>query len=353
MGYDDKDYAEEIRKENAKILEQRCKGVGVALWVATVILVLIGAFIFGHYTLTEEQDAVVETFGKPTVVSKTGWNWNIPFVQRVTKVPRTIKGMAIGYDPETNESILRESLMITKDFSFVNVDLYVEYRVSDPIQAVIHEESYHDIIKNLAQSYERDTVGVHLVDDVITTGKTQIQMEIESKLKERIAAENIGYSIERVLIQDVELPSLTVDEAFKAVESAKQSMEVAINNAEEDKNKRIPEMEAQVDKIIKEAESYKQKKIDEANGQVARFEALYEEYAKFPRVTRKRMFYETMDDILPGLDVTIITTDGTQTMLPLKPFTTESKTVTNPVQQQEQESEDDNAVAEILEGYGE
>lgn len=274
--------------------------------------------------MTEEQDAVVYTFGVPKVVSKTGWNWNIPFVQKVTKVPRSILGMSIGYDVETNESRYEESLMITQDLSFVNVDLYIEYRVSDPIKAVINKDSYYDIIKNLGQSYLRDTVGTHLIDEVITTGKAQVQQEIEEVFKQRVADEDLGYSVERVLIQDTEFPSSEIDAAFKAVESAKQSMDVAINNAEKDKNEKIPAMEAEVDRIVKEAEAYKQEKINEANAQVARFEALYTEYAKFPRVTRKRIFYETMDEILPGLKVIINAADGTQSILPLDTFSSVS-----------------------------
>lgn len=300
--------------------EKERKAIGIAAWVITGLFICVLWFFAGHYTLTEEQDAVVYTFGVPKVVSKTGWNWNIPFVQKVTKVPRSILGMTIGYDAETGMSIYEESLMITKDLSFVNVDLYIEYRVSDPIKAVINKDSYQDIIKNLGQSYLRDTVGMHLIDDVITTGKAQIQQEIEEAFKQRIADEDLGYNIERVLIQDTEFPSANIDEAFKAVESAKQSMDVAINDAEKDKNEKIPAMEAEVDKIVKEAEAYKQEKINEANAQVARFEALYTEYAKFPRVTRKRIFYETMDEILPDLKVVINASDGTQSVLPLDSF---------------------------------
>lgn len=300
--------------------EKERKAIGIAAWVITGLFICVLWFFAGHYTLTEEQDAVVYTFGVPKVVSKTGWNWNIPFVQKVTKVPKSILGMTIGYDVETGMSIYEESLMITKDLSFVNVDLYIEYRVSDPIKAVINKDSYQDIIKNLGQSYLRDTVGMHLIDDVITTGKAQIQQEIEEAFKQRIADEDLGYNIERVLIQDTEFPSANIDEAFKAVESAKQSMDVAINDAEKDKNEKIPAMEAEVDKIVKEAEAYKQEKINEANAQVARFEALYTEYVKFPRVTRKRMFYETMDEILPDLKVVINASDGTQSILPLDSF---------------------------------
>lgn len=318
MDINEKDLNNDKMSDNSR--KRLGKRLGKSLWTFTIAAIFVVWMFMGHYTLTEEEDAVVETFGVPTVVSKTGWNWKIPFIQKVTKVPKSILGMAIGYDIETGMSVYEESLMITKDLSFVNVDLYIEYRVSDPIKAVINKDSYKDIIKNLGQSYLRDTVGMHLIDDVITTGKTQIQQEIEEAFKQRIADEDLGYNIERVLIQDTEFPSSNIDEAFKAVESAKQSMDVAINDAEKDKNEKIPAMEAEVDKIIKEAETYKQEKINEANAQVARFEALYAEYIKFPRVTKKRIFYETMDEILPDLKVVINASDGTQSILPLDSF---------------------------------
>ena len=330
MDINEKDLDNDKMLDNSR--KRLGKRLGKVLWALTIAVIFVVWMFMGHYTLTEEEDAVVETFGVPTVVSKTGWNWKIPFIQKVTKVPKSILGMAIGYDIETGMSVYEESLMITKDLSFVNVDLYIEYRVSDPIKAVINKDSYQDIIKNLGQSYLRDTVGMHLIDDVITTGKTQIQQEIEEAFKQRIADEDLGYNIERVLIQDTEFPSSNIDEAFKAVESAKQSMDVAINDAEKDKNEKIPAMEAEVDKIIKEAETYKQEKINEANAQVARFEALYAEYVKFPRVTRKRIFYETMDEILPDLKVVINASDGTQSILPLDSFSSVNVEQTVPQQ---------------------
>lgn len=299
--------------------------IGRGLWLGTLSLFLLFCFFAGHYTLTEEQEAVVFTFGKPSVVTKAGWNWKIPFVQEVKKVSKSIMGLTIGYDEETNESIENESLMITKDFNFVNVDFYIEYRVSDPIKAVVHQDTYKSLIKMLAQSYIRDTIGVHLVDEVLTTGKAEIQSEIETQLKERVTKEDFGYSIERVLIQDGELPTVEVRQAFKRVEDAKQSMETALNNANKYRSEKIPQMEAEVDNIIKQAEVYKQNRINDANAQVARFDALYKEYEKAPYVTKRRMFYEAMEEVMPDIKVIIDSNGSTQTMLPLEKF---SETIT-------------------------
>ena len=204
------------------------KGVGIA---AAVLVAAVLAFD-SYYTLSEEEMAVVTTFGKPSVQEASGLHFKVPLIQQVTKISKAITGMQIGYttDPERAEgasmenpvSIEKESLMITNDFNLINVDFYVEYMVTDPIQAVRHRNVYESIIKNLAQSYIRDTVGLYNVDDVITTGKTQIQERVKEQLTNRLVEENIGYGIYNVSIQDSGMPREDVSNAFKAVEDAKQ-----------------------------------------------------------------------------------------------------------------------------------
>ena len=267
------------------------KGVGIA---AAVLVAAVLAFD-SYYTLSEEEMAVVTTFGKPSVQEASGLHFKVPLIQQVTKISKAITGMQIGYttDPERAEgasmenpvSIEKESLMITNDFNLINVDFYVEYMVTDPIQAVRHRNVYESIIKNLAQSYIRDTVGLY-----------------------------------NVSIQDSGMPREDVSNAFKAVEDAKQGMETAINTAKKYQSENIPKANAEADKLLQEAEAYKQQRINEANGQVARFEDTYAEYVKYPLITKKRMFYETMEELLPDLKVIIDNGSGTQTMLPLEPF---------------------------------
>ena len=132
---------------------------------------------------------------------------------------------------------------------------------------------------------------------------------------------DIGIQLVNITIQDAEPPTEAVSMAFKDVETAKQGKETSVNNANKYRNEKIPAAEAEADRIIQEAEAQRQERINEANGQVARFNALYEEYINYPEVTRRRMFYETMEEVLPGLKVIIQTQDGTMTtMLPLDSF---------------------------------
>lgn len=291
-----------------------------------IIGVVLAAFLFSNsfYTLTEDKVAVVSTFGNPVSVTKTGPHFNIPFVQTVYKMSKEIKGMSIGYD-EANQSTVSESEMITKDFNFVNVDFYIEYQVVDPVRAYIYRDDAVDILKNLSQSYIRDTVGIYNVDEVITTGKAEIQAKVKQLLSERLETEDIGIGINNVTIQDSEPPTMEVSNAFKAVEDAKQSMDTKINEAKKYQSEQLPAANARADKAKKDAEAYKQQRISEAEGQVSRFNDMYGEYIKYPLITKKRMFYETMESILPSLKVIIDGSDGTQTMLPLEPFVSSEK----------------------------
>ena len=273
------------------------------------------------YSLQEDEYAVVQTFGYAQVVETPGIKFKIPYIQNVYKVSKASKQFAVGYNLETDESIDKESFMITSDYNFVNVDFYFEYQITDPIKYFYASEEPEVIVKNLAQSYIRDTVGSHGVDEVLTTGKYAIQSEIKMKLQERMELEDIGIQITNAVIQDAEVPTTEVAQAFKNVEDAKQGMETAINNANADANTRIPAANAQADKIIKDAQAQKEALIAEAEGQVARFNSLYEEYIKFPLITKERMFYETLEEVLPGMNIYI--TDGsTQTVLPMEPFST-------------------------------
>ena len=282
------------------------KIVAVVAVVLVVAVVALGSF----YTIGEQENAVVSTFGVPQTVTTPGLHFKIPLIQQVQKVDMTIKGFAIGYDVGSNESKTEESLMITSDFNFVNVDFFLEYRVTDPVKYLYNSTSPVSILKTLAQSYIRDTIGLYPVDDVITSGKSQIQSEIKSKIMDRMEQEDLGIQLVNLTIQDAEPPTAEVMTAFKDVENAKQGSETAVNNANKYRSEQIPAAEAQADQILQQAEADKQSRINEATGQVARFNAMYEEYSKFPGITKQRMYYEAMEELLPGLKVILTDESG-------------------------------------------
>ena len=294
---------------------------GRAAVTVLIAVLLVLAVMNSYYTLKEDQYAVITTFGKPTMVSTSGLKLKLPFVQHVTKVTKTIQGFPLGYRIGSTQSVDEESLMITYDYNFVNVDFYVEYRVTDPIKFLFNSEDPVGILKMLCQSYIRDTIGLYNVDTVITTGKSEIQAAIKEKVMQRLESEDIGLQLTNIRIQDAEPPTYEVQRAFTAVETAKQSADTTVNNAKKYANEVIPAAAADADQIIKSAEAYKASKINEASGQASRFAELFEEYQKYPLITKQRLFYEAMESILPEMKLYILDSDtGVQTALPLESF---------------------------------
>ncbi|MDK2966303.1 MULTISPECIES: FtsH protease activity modulator HflK [Lacrimispora] len=306
------------RTEQLKKFQKLFKKSGFGLLIAVAVLVIALGSV---YNVQEQEQAVVTTLGIPRTVAEPGLHFKIPFVQNVQKVNTTIQGFAIGYDPSDNESREEDSLMITRDYNFVNVDFFVEYKVSDPIKAIYASEKPLTILKNVTRSSIRTVIGSYDVDSVLTNGKNEIQSKVKEMIATKLAEHNVGLAVINVTIQDSEPPTKEVMEAFKAVETAKQGKETAINNANKYRNEKLPEATAQTDQILQEAESTKAKRINEANAEVAKFNAMYQEYIKNPEVTKKRMFYETMEDVLPNMKVIIDGTDQTSTILPLDSFT--------------------------------
>ncbi len=285
-----------------------------------ILLFLILAFN-SIYTIKEQEQAVLITLGVAKPVTTSGLHFKIPFIQDVKKVNTTIQGFSLGYDSSTNLNEESDSLMITSDYNFVNVDFFVEYRISDPVKALFASEDPVVILKNISQSCIRTVIASYDVDSVLTTGKNEIQSLIKEKIIATLNIHDIGIQLVNITIQDSEPPTAEVMEAFKAVETAKQGKETAINNANKYRNEKLPEAAANVDKILQEAAVVKEQRINEANGQVARFNAMYEEYIKNPLITKQRMFYETMEGVLPSLKVIINGSDvSIDTILPLESF---------------------------------
>ena len=296
--------------EDSEVVSTASKVVSIAWKVMLSIFALILVFT-AIYSVGEDQDAVVTTFGQPAIVSESGLHFKLPFgIQNVKKVDMSVRGMAIGYD-EAGQSIENESLMITKDFNFVSVDFYLEWQVTDAIAFTYAAENPELMLKTLAMSYIRDTVGSYSVDEVLTTGKSQIQTEIKEKLVNRLSTENIGITVRSVAIQDAEPPTTAVSNAFKAVEDAKQNAEEIVNGAKAYQNQKLPAAEAEVKSIVEQATADKAARIAEAQGQIARFNAMYEEYIKFPDITMERMYYEAMEELLPNITVIIQDENGT------------------------------------------
>ena len=299
----------------------------------TALLTILFAvmIVFGltcYYTVDDKQQAVVTTFGKVTDITDAGVHLKLPFgIQQVEKVDVNVyQKITLGYNPVGSGYTVddRESAMITGDYNIVNVDFFVEYKISDPVQYLFSSDEPELILRNLIQSQVRNVVGSSSVDAVLTDGKENIQMQVKELVTRILQEYDIGLTLVDVKIQDAEPPTAEVIEAFKAVETAKQQAETVINDAKAYKNAQIPNAQAKADKLIQNAEYLKQKRINEAVEQVAMFNAMYEEYAQNPGITKSRMYYEAVSKVLPGVKLYVNTGDGgnLQTLLPLEPMTT-------------------------------
>ena len=233
------------KKEKKKPDFKRAGKTILAVMLALVILAMAGTCF---YTVDDKQQAVVTTFGKVTDITDAGVHFKIPFgIQQVRKVDVNVYqkielGYDSGYDGYTGYNVnTTESTMITGDYNIVNVDFFVEYKISDPVQYLYSSNDPELILRNLIQSQIRNVVGSSTVDAVLTDGKENIQMQVKQLVTEILTEYEIGLSLVDVKIQDAEPPTQEVIEAFKAVETAKQKAETVINDAKAYQNAKLPE----------------------------------------------------------------------------------------------------------------
>ncbi len=297
--------------------------------IAVIAVLLIVSTCW--YTVNEKQQAVITTFGRVTGTAGAGMHFKLPFgIQKVELVDVNVyQKIEIGYrtnpGSDISEVIIKESKMITGDYNIVNVDFFVEFKISDPVKYLYNSADPELILKNLVQSQIRNVVGSSTVDSVLTDGKAEIQQQIKTLIASELVEYDIGLTLTDIKIQDSEPPTTSVIEAFKNVETAKQTAETVINQAKAYQNSEIPKAQATADQLIQNAEYLKQNRINEATQQIAMFDAMYAQYALNPDMTKVRMYYEALTEALPGVKLYINTaTDGSNTelLLPLESFVT-------------------------------
>lgn len=288
-------------EEGLETIRKTKKGAYAVLIVATVVVTAINCV----YTTGEQEVAFTMTFGKTSMVEEPGIHFKLPYVTSVYTEKSTTQGLAIGYNPDNNESEAEDSLMITSDFNFVNADFYIEYRITDPIAYNFGSNDPEGILKNISQAAIRNTIGLYDVDSVLTTGKGEIESVVKSEIIAQMEQHSTGITIVNVSIQDTEPPTAEVSTAFNAVENAKQQADEAVNNAKQIESELIPAAEAQADAILQAAQATKTEKINQATQEVAEFNALYNEYIKNPETVKMQLYYDALEDILPNMEIIV------------------------------------------------
>lgn len=294
-------------------IPQMPKGTLQKLIIAAVVIVVVGLGWSCFYTVQEEEQAAIITFGKYTETQEaSGLHFKLPYpIQEVVIVPAKLtQKIHIGYREQNGQSIPveEEALMITGDENIVSADAVVEWRVSDLHKYLYNIDEPEHFLRNSAIAAIRSVIGSTRLDYAITEGKTVIQTEVKSRLEELQAQYNTGIYIVDLKFQDIEPPEGQVQTAFKEVTNAREEKNTKINQAQMYVNDRLPKARGEAQALIEKAQGEKQSRILNAEGDVSKFNAVYTEYVKSPTVTSNRLTLETLEKILPGAK--IIVTDG-------------------------------------------
>lgn len=290
--------------------------------VGALVLVLVWT---GFFQVGPEEVGVITRFGKYTREVNPGLNFKIPLVERVTKVAverqqkqefgfRTVESNVRS--DYTKRGTADESLMLTGDLNLADVEWVVQYRISNAYQYLFKVRHPETTLRDLSESSMRQVVGDRTVNEVLTVGRTEVALAVKDLIQNLSDEYELGIRIEQVVLQDVNPPD-PVKSAFNAVNEAQQEKETLINQAKSEYNRVIPHARGQARETIQKAEGYATARVNNAQGEATRFELLYQEYVKAPEVTRRRLYMETMQRVLPELGNKIITDQEGNNVLPL------------------------------------
>jgi modulator of FtsH protease HflK len=307
------------------------KGITGSSWRAVVLIAaLLAAAIGGWtswYTVPSDSVAVIQRFGKYLQDVPPGLHFKLPLgIDQATIVPvkRQLKQEFGFTTPGASDPFQagrpgegpRETQMVTGDLNAALVEWVVQYRILEPEKFLFEVREPRETLRDVSESVMREVVGDRTVDEVLTIGRQEIETEALVKMQELSSKYTMGISIDQVQLKNINPPE-PVQASFNEVNQAQQEKEKLINEARRDYNKVIPLAEGEKDQRIREADGYRLKRINEAEGDAARFSALLAEYTKAPEVTRRRIYVETMQEVLPGLRSKVIVDERLKGVLPL------------------------------------
>lgn len=287
------------------------------------ILLLIAAFT-SWYTVDESEQAVIITFGVANeTVTESGLHFKMPWpIQRAEVLSKETYSLQFGYKQGEDGEITafdKETKMITGDENIVIADLVVQWKIADPVKYLFNSEDPQELLHNATSASIRSIIGNSLIDDALTSGKAEIEMETRDLLATLIDKYDIGISVSTVQLQDVELPNEEVRAAFTNVTDARETMNTKINEAKKYENQKRNQASGEKSAIQSRAEGQKVARVEQALGDVALFNELYTEFEASPEVTRQRLVMETLEAVLPNAKIYIMNDDGgTMKYLPLE-----------------------------------
>ncbi len=280
-----------------------------------VIVVILAVYLAtGIYTVGPKEVGVVTRLGEYTTTTESGLHYHLPYPIEAVRVVNVtdVKRAEIGFRTVSQgryQEVPDESLMLTGDLSIVSVSATVMYKIKNASDYIFKIQAPEETVKVASEAALRQVVGQNSINDILTTEKSAIQIEIRDILQEILDSYQSGIIIDNFLLQDVDVPQM-VEKAYLDVASAKEDKQKQINEAEAYQNQIIPKARGEAAKILNQAEAYKASRIAQAQGDVARFNELLTRYRMGEDVTRTRLYLETMEKVLPGLNKIIVPQDS-------------------------------------------
>ena len=290
--------------------------------IAPVLIgILVVWLLTGIYVVGPDEVGVVRTFGEFTRVTQSGLNWKFPSPIETANTPKVteVKRIEFGFRSLKNgqyRTVEKESLMLTGDENIVDAEMIVQYKIKDPVKYLFNIVEPELTVREAAEASLRTVVGRNKIDETLTTGKFTIQEETKEQVQSILDKYESGIHIVAVQLQDVSPPKEVIG-AFKDVASAKEDKNRMINQAEGYRNDVIPKARGEAEAMIRDAEGFKESRIKRAEGDATKFTTILKEYKKAKSITEKRLYLETMEKVLPGIDKIIVPDKESGNMLNL------------------------------------
>ena len=324
---------EMLRRSQDKVRRFIPGGFGSGRGVAIVILIVLVLWgLSGFYRVQENERGLELVFGKwNEQVTAPGlrWRWPTPIGEVLTPAVTQINRLNVGFRDSENvggrssspRDVLGESLMLTSDQNISDVDFTVQWRIADPANYLFNILAPEETVKAAAESAMREVVGQTKLDDLLTTAREGVQDDTRILLQSILDEYGAGINIERVQLQKTEAPPPVID-AFNDVQRARQDQERLQNQAEAYRNRIVPTARGEAAGLLEEAAAYRERVIKEAQGEAARFDQIFATYQAAPEVTRRRLYIETLRDVLKGANKVIIDegAGGGQGVVPYLPL---------------------------------
>ncbi len=302
-------------------------GRGKMVLGALVVLVVILS-VTSYYQVEPDEVGVIRRLGRYVGTSDPGPHFKLPFgIERVQKVPvqRQLKmefgfrtgsaGVDTTYRGATTD-MKRESLMLTGDLNVAVVEWIVQYKIKDPYAFLFKVRNVDETLRSLSEAAVRSVVGDQSVNEVLTTGRQRIATEAKEVLQHLADRYDAGVDVQQLVLQDVNPPD-PVKPSFNEVNQAIQEKERAINEAQAEVNKAIPRARGEAEQAIRAAEGYSIERVNRARGEANRFTAVLAEYRRNPDVTRRRLYLETLAEVLPRAGQKVILDEAAKGMTPI------------------------------------